>query len=80
MGGALHDGNTWRTMGMRPRDRESLTVSKTMYADDVQETSVTEAVAELNAVLQVSSQFFDHELECRGLGRNGCKEEHLMNF
>ena len=55
-------------------------VSKTIYADDVQETNVTETLAEMNEVLQLSSQFFDHELECRGLGRNGDKEEHLIQF
>ena len=27
----------------------------------------------------MSSQSFDHELECRGLGRNGDKEEHLIH-
>ena len=68
-------------MGMRPHLRgESLQVSKTIYADDEQETSVTATVADMNAVQTVSSQFFDHELECRGLGRNGDKEEHLLHF
>ena len=55
-------------------------VNKTMYAGDVQETSVTETIPELNAVLQVSSQSFDHELGRRGLGRNGDKKEHLIHF
>ena len=61
-----------------PVSGESLQVSKTICADDVQDTNVTETVAGMNAVQTVSSQFFDHELECRGLGRSGDKEEHLL--
>ena len=50
-----------------PMSGDSVQVSKTIYADDVQETNVTDTVAEMNEVLPVSRQFFDHELECRGL-------------
>ena len=73
---AINDG-LW---ACDPISGESLQVSKTICADDVQETSITETVAGMNAAQTVSSQFFDHELECKGLGRNGDKEEHLLQF
>ena len=65
---------------MRPLSGEPIQVSNTIYADDAQETNVTETVEELNEVLPVGGQFLDHELSCRGLGRNGDKEEHLIQL
>ena len=59
---AINDG-LW---ACDPIPGDSMQVSKTIYADDVQEKNVTETVAELNAVQAVSSQFFDHELASRG--------------
>ena len=73
---AINDG-LW---ACDPISGESLQVSKTTCADDVQETNVTETVAELNAVQTLSSQFFGHELESRGLGRDGDEEEHVLQF
>ena len=63
-----------------PYHGDSIQVSKTICADDVQETNVTETVEELNAVQTVSSHSFDQELARSGLGRNGDKEEHLLQF
>ena len=71
---AINDG-LW---ACDPITEESLQVSNTICTDDVHDTNVTETVADMNAAQTVNSQFFDHELECKGLGRNGDKEEHLI--
>jgi hypothetical protein len=57
-----------------PISGEPTQVGKTLYADDAQETNVTEGVEELNEVLQVSNWYLNHELADKGLGRNDDKE------
>ena len=63
-----------------PMSGESLQVCKTIYADDVQETSVTETVAEPNAVHTVSSQLFDHELDSRGWAETETRKSTCFSF
>ena len=63
-----------------PISGEQVQVGKTLYADDAQETNVTETVDELNGVLHVSNGFLNKELKSRGLGRNDGTDEHLVQF
>ena len=63
-----------------PLTGEEMQLRSTLYADDAQETHVTEDRGEIREIMGASGGILDRELGMRGMARNVDKEEHLVSM